>query len=96
MSTKGIISNDLYLHKRTKKLCVAFSHYLFVQRLISKAEEYGRIVKYVDESYTSKTCGNCGEINEKLGSNETFKCPLCNFKIKRDFNGARNIYLKHN
>lgn len=94
MSTKSIISKSNNLSKTTKKECLALSHYLFKQRLISKAEEYGVQVKIVDESYTSKTCGGCGELNESLGSSKVFNCP-CTFNCDRDVNGARNILLKN-
>lgn len=49
----------------------------------------------VDEIYTSKTCGRCGCIKTDLGSNKTYKCNDCNLEIDRDYNGARNILLKH-
>ena len=49
----------------------------------------------VDEIYTSKTCGRCGYIKIDLGSNKTYKCNDCNLEIDRDYNGARNILLKH-
>ena len=49
----------------------------------------------VDEIYTSKTCGRCGYIKSDLGSNKTYKCNDCNLEIDRDYNGARNILLKH-
>ena len=49
----------------------------------------------VDEIYTSKTCGRCGYIKTDLGSNKTYKCNDCNLEIDRDYNGARNILLKH-
>ncbi|PKY54876.1 hypothetical protein RhiirA4_328888, partial [Rhizophagus irregularis] len=42
------------------------------------------------EYYTSKTCGSCGLVNDKLGGSKTFKCEgysIC------DINGARNILL---
>ena len=45
------------------------------------------------EEYTSKTCGLCGNINYRLGSNEIYECKKCNLKIDRDVNGARNIYI---
>jgi putative transposase len=95
MSTKSIISKDLHLNKNTKKYCLALSHYLFKQRLKHKAEEYGRIIEIVDESYTTKTCGSCAELNDNVGSNKVFRCDKCNFTIDRDFNGSRNIYIKN-
>ncbi len=95
MSTKSIISNDLNLHKTTKKYCLALSHFLFKQRLIAKAREFGNKVEIVDESYTSKTCGGCGELNESLGSDKVFECGYCSYRIDRDINGARNILIKY-
>jgi putative transposase len=49
----------------------------------------------VNESYTSKTCGKCGEINNKLGSQSIFKCKTCKIEIDRDINAARNICIKN-
>ena len=95
MSTKGIVKNNL--HKKTKRMVYALSHYLFKERLKSKAEEYSCKFKIVDESYTSKTCGNCGEIHDNLGSSEKFQCPKqsCYYRMHRDIHGARNIYIKN-
>lgn len=94
MSTKSIISKTKNLAKTTKNYCTALSHYLFKQRLQSKSQEYENIFKEVDESYTSKTCGGCGSINENLGSKKIFSCS-CSFKCDRDVNGARNILIKY-
>jgi len=49
----------------------------------------------VDEIYTSKTCGCCGYIKSDLGSSKTYKCNDCKIEIDRDYNGSRNILLKH-
>jgi IS605 OrfB family transposase len=95
MSTKGIISRNLNLPKIVKKYCSSLSHYTFQQRLIQKAEELGSEVIVMDESYTSKTCGGCGEIDNNLGSSKIFICKNCEFKCDRDVNGARNILLKY-
>jgi IS605 OrfB family transposase len=94
MSTQSIVSKDLHLNKVTKDYCHALSHYTFRERLKNKAEEYGCQVLVVDESYTSKTCGGCGVINAKLGSNKTFDCKSCDYKCDRDVNAARNILIK--
>jgi|SRR6185369_5177215 IS605 OrfB family transposase len=95
MSTQSIVSKDKMLPKITKKYCMALSHYSFTQRLISKAEEFGCKVVITDESYTSKTCGGCGELNNGLGSKKVFTCENCPYKVDRDINGARNIMIKY-
>lgn len=95
LSTKSITSKDKILNKTSKKNLLALSHFAFKQRLIFKSEEYNNIVKIVDESYTSKTCGGCGEIDENLGMKRIFKCSKCPFKCDRDVNAARNIMIKH-
>jgi putative transposase len=85
------------LHSSTKQMAYALSHFMFKERLKSKAIEYDCEFKEVDESYTSKTCGGCGEINDQLGSSKKFEChqPQCYYRMDRDIHGARNIYIKH-
>ena len=92
MSTVGVLQGNL--HPRVKLLLQSLSHYTFRQRLKAKCEELGVEFAEVDESYTSKTCGSCGEINENLGAKKVFECK-CGFKIDRDVNGARNIMIKN-
>lgn len=82
------------LRKETRKQMLGWSHYAFRMRLITKARISGTKVLVASEHYTSKTCGNCGSIHTKLGSNKVFKCPTCNFIADRDINGARNILLR--
>ena len=48
----------------------------------------------VDESYTSKTCGCCGELNE-VGLSRVYNCKFCKTIIDRDINGGRNILIKN-
>ena len=48
-----------------------------------------------DEAYTSKTCGACGTLYQKLGSNKTFKCAACGYEADRDISAARNILLRY-
>ena len=97
MSTTSIVKKSLHLHSSTKRLTYALSHFLFKERLKSKAEEYSCKVFIVDESYTSKTCGGCGEILDTLGSSKEFKCDkhMCLYRMHRDIHGARNIYIKN-
>jgi putative transposase len=83
------------IRSKTVRQMLTWSHYRFRQLLLSKAEEYPQCqVKVVEEPYTSKTCSNCGYIHQKLGSSKVFKCPRCCMEMDRDFNGARNIWLR--
>ena len=69
--------------------------YQFQQRLKDKCDVEGTILHIVNESYTSVTCGKCGEINKNLGKSKNFKCSQCSLEVDRDINGARNILLKN-
>lgn len=83
------------INKTTVKNMVGLNHFTFQTRLLYKARVLGCIVKIVDESYTSKTCGVDGYINFLLGSKEVFICPKCGLVIDRDLHASRNIYLKN-
>ena len=74
---------------------LALSHYSFKERLLHMATYRGCKVHICDESYTSKTCGCCGNMNDTLGGNKVFVCSKCGISIDRDYNGARNIYLRN-
>jgi transposase len=60
--------------------------------LLCKDNKSNLIVQ--EEQFTTKTCGNCGCINENVGSNKIFKCDKCNLIADRDFHAARNILIK--
>ena len=83
------------MNTRTAHMMQSLSFYKFKTKLQSLCEKRGNILYIVDESYTSKTCGRCGNLNNKLGGNKIYKCTNCNLVIDRDINGARNILLKH-
>lgn len=72
-----------------------FKHYKFKTKLYFKAHWSGTCVYDVNESYTTKTCTNCGMLNTTVGSKPIFDCGSCGLKIERDTNGSRNIFLKH-
>lgn len=81
---------------KTARAMLGWSHYRFKQRLLNKTREYPWCkVVICDEHFTSKTCGNCGFLHQKLGSNKTFKCPQCHVEMDRDINAARNILLRY-
>lgn len=70
------------------------SQYRFKQIMIQKAEKYSSNLILCKEYYTSMTCTKCGSVNEKNAS-KTFNCSNCKYVVDRDYNGARNIMLKH-
>lgn len=91
---KGMVKGKR-LSRMVKRLLYMFSYYKFKERLLWKAGLAGVEVKVVDESYTSKTCSNCGYLHSGLGSNKIFECPNCSIVMDRDINAARNIYIKN-
>ncbi len=83
-----------HLNRKTNRELMFWSHFKFKQRLIWKCSLRNNNLKIVDESYTSKTCSNCGWIDVNLSNKNIFKCKECKCHIDRDTNGARNILLK--
>ena len=81
------------LRHKTSRAMLGWAHYRFKMKLKAKAEEYSCKVVDCNESYTSKTCGNCGEINS-IGGKEVWTCKHCGCVHDRDINGARNILFK--
>ena len=69
-------------------------HFKFKQRLQSKANTKSHCEVYiVTEDYTTKTCTNCGVLNDVQGLKK-IECKSCKLKYDRDINGARNIFIK--
>jgi putative transposase len=64
-----------------------------VRQLEYKSQWYGRSVVTIDKWFpSSKRCGNCGHIIEKLPLNiREWDCPNCGAHHDRDVNAARNI-----
>jgi hypothetical protein len=75
--------------RSTKRAIGVYSPYLFRMRLIYMAYKYGSRVICVNEYLTTKTCSNCGKINE-IGDSEEHTCE-CGMKAGRDENAAKNI-----
>jgi putative transposase len=65
----------------------------FVSMLEYKADWYGKnIIRIGRFAPTSKTCSNCGNINNELTLNDrSWTCPKCNSVLDRDVNAAINI-----
>lgn len=82
------------INNKAVRMMLGLSHYAFKQRLLDRARRRGNHVYIVDESYTSKTCGRCGEIKRELGGSKIYDCKRCGMNIDRDINGARNIMIR--
>ncbi len=65
----------------------------FVRQLQYKSEWYGRELIKIDRFFpSSKRCGNCGFILDKLPLNiREWECPQCKTTHDRDINAAKNI-----
>jgi IS605 OrfB family transposase len=83
------------LSKRTKRQMQAFSFFQFKEKLAFQCKKYGSHLVLVEEDYTSKTCGACGQVKWNLKGEKLFKCDSCLYESDRDENGARNILLKN-
>jgi putative transposase len=92
--TKNMVSKKKELLPYVRRSMLSLCHYKFKEKLICKARERHRNLFIVDESFTSKTCGCCGEQNNNLGGKKVFNCQKCGTIMDRDLNGARNILLK--
>jgi putative transposase len=68
---------------------------MFKDMLINKAQKLGIEIVLADRFYpSSQICSSCGnrKVDLKL-SERTYKCPVCELEIDRDFNASIN--LKH-
>jgi transposase-like protein len=67
----------------------------FARRLVQCATLYkNKTIVRGSEAYTSKQCGRCGTLQNKLGSSTTFSCGQCALVSDRDVHAARNILLR--
>jgi transposase len=83
------------LYRSSKRLMSTYSFCKFKESLLWKSKQRNVNCYIVDESYTLKTCSNCGWINYTLGGNKIYNCKMCNIVIDRDLNADRNILIKN-
>jgi transposase len=83
------------ISKKTTRDMYSWSHGKFRERITTKAKSYeGISVIICDECFTTKTCGQCGQLND-IGANKVYFCERCKLKTDRDTNAARNILLRY-
>ena len=93
LNTSDLVKNNKKLPKQVKRYLSRFAHGKFRKKIIDQCNNRNNRMIVITESYTSKTCTNCGSINN-IGSSEYMKCKNCKLEIDRDLNGSRNIMLK--
>jgi putative transposase len=87
--------DDRKIGKQTVSIMQALSFYQFKGRLKETMSQYENTKLITgSEAYTSKQCGGCGYLNDKLGGSEHFHCRRCAAKADRDIHAARNILLR--
>jgi len=93
-----IVVEDLAIKNMVKnhKLALAISDASWgelIRQLAYKCEWYGRELIKIDRWFpSSKRCGNCGHIVDKLPLNiREWECPKCGTNHDRDINAAKNI-----
>ena len=88
LNIKGMIKN----HKLSKHISDA-SWGCFIELLVYKAEWNNKNVIKVNRYFpSSKTCNNCGYINQNLNLNiRNWKCHKCGVEHDRDINASINI-----
>jgi len=83
------------LSRRSKQALLDLNFSLFRQRLIGQVEIQGKIWLEVGEAYTTKSCVQCGHIQNLNLSQRIFKCPRCHLKLGRDVHSAISILVKN-
>jgi putative transposase len=86
--------NDKVTSNTATRLLIGLSHHEFQQKLLYKAKQRGRNVILCKEDFTTKCCGGCGTLNEKIGGKKTFHCENCSLTMDRDIHAARNILIR--
>lgn len=82
------------LRNKSVRQMLTLSHYEFKTFLNWKAWEQSKTVVDCNEAYTSKTVSWTGEIIKNLGGARIIKSLSTGFKMDRDLNGARGIFLR--
>jgi putative transposase len=89
-----LLNKKIRLSKNIKFVLSMQSHYKFKEYLKATAKRYRTNIYEVDESYTSQCCTMCGILSKEYDNKRLKTCKACKYKLDRDENGSRNIYLK--
>lgn len=89
-----LLNKKIRLSNNIKFVLSMQSHYKFKEYLKATAKRYRTTIYEVDESYTSQCCTMCGILSKEYDNKRLKTCKACKYKIDRDENGSRNIYIK--
>jgi putative transposase len=88
------LNKRIRLSNNVKFVLSMQSHYKFKEYLKATAKRYRTVIYDVDESYTSQSCTMCGILSKDYDNKRLKTCTGCKYKVDRDVNGSRNIYIK--
>jgi putative transposase len=89
-----LLKKKIRLSNNVKFVLSMQSHYKFKEYLKATAKRYRTNIYEVDESFTSQCCTMCGMLSKDYDIERLKTCKACKYKIDRDENGSRNIYIK--
>ena len=68
--------------------------YKFKERLVYKCIRNNKKMFLINEAYTTQGCSRCGNLWKDIGNSKIYNCKKCNLNCGRDYNAAKNIYMK--
>ncbi len=87
LNVSGMLSN----HKLAKSIAYQ-GFYEFRRQLEYKCQWYGSQLVVIDRFFpSSKTCSNCGHVQDMPLNLRTYDCPECGLSIDRDLNSSINL-----
>jgi len=84
---------DMQRNHRIAKSVGDVSFYSFRQKLMWKADKYGKNLVVIGKfAPSSKLCSNCGNLKKDLKLSErVYHCDVCGMSMDRDYNASKNI-----
>lgn len=93
LRTKTILKRENGLGKLINRKINIISHGKFHDYISWKAKMMGKIVVDQNEAFTTKTCYQCGFLND-IGSSKIYSCAHCGHQSDRDIQSSLNILTK--
>ncbi|RLN52690.1 hypothetical protein BBJ28_00006898 [Nothophytophthora sp. Chile5] len=89
--TKDMVKKSSMRNHGFNTSILGLNHFKFRQLLQAKCEVKDKSTVVCSEMYTSRTCGQCYRLHVKLGSNDVFGSPHCDYRADRDANAVLDI-----